>query len=88
VTALAAGAALGVTDAASSAVKDVYAGLKKLVTKRLADRPNAELVLARHQKSLETWRAPLMTELNQAGAAHDASLPAAAEALMRLSAYL
>ena len=36
VTALAAGAALGVKDAASSAVKDAYAGLKALVSKRLA----------------------------------------------------
>jgi len=84
VTALAAGAALGITDATSSAVKDAYAGLKKLVTKRLADRPDTELVLTRHQEAPETWRAPLMAELDQAGAAHDASLVAAAEALMRL----
>jgi hypothetical protein len=47
VTALAAGAALGVKDAASSAVKDAYAGLKALVGKRLAGRPDAEVVLAR-----------------------------------------
>ena len=49
VTALAAGAALGVTDAASSAVKDAYAGLKALVRKRFAGRPDAELVLAKHE---------------------------------------
>ena len=35
VTALAAGAALGVTDTASQTVKDAYAGLKALVRKRL-----------------------------------------------------
>ena len=35
VTALAAGAALGITDTASSAIKDAYAGLKALVKKRL-----------------------------------------------------
>ena len=46
VTALASGAALGVTDTASSAVKDAYAELKALVKKRLAGRPDAELVLA------------------------------------------
>jgi hypothetical protein len=84
VTALAAGAALGLTDTASSAVKDSYAGLKALVRRRLAGRPDAELVLARHEQTPETWQAPLMEELNQAGAGHDANLVAAAEALMRL----
>jgi hypothetical protein len=84
VTALAAGAALGVKDTVSSAVKDSYAGLKALVRKRLAGRPDAELVLVRHQETPETWRAPLMAELDQAGAGRDANLVAAAEALMRL----
>ncbi len=84
VTALAAGAVLGVKDTASAAVKDSYAGLKALVHRRLAGRPDAELVLARHLQAPDTWRAPLMAELDQAGAGHDANLVAAAEALMRL----
>lgn len=84
VTALATGAALGITDTASSAVKDAYAGLKALVRKRLGGRPDAELVLARHEEAPETWRAPLMAELDQAGADYDSGLVAAAEALMRL----
>ena len=84
VTALAAGAALGVTDAASSAVKDAYAGLKALVTKRLGGRPDAGLVLARHEKAPGTWQAPLMAELAEAGAADDADLVVAAQALMHL----
>jgi hypothetical protein len=84
VTALAAGAALGVTDTASSAVKDAYAGLKALVRKRLAGRPDAEVVLARHEQSPDTWRAPLLEELGQAGAASDPGLLAAAQALLRL----
>jgi RIP homotypic interaction motif len=84
VTALAAGAALGITDAASSAIKDAYAGLKALVMKQLGSRPDAELVLARHEQAPETWRAPLMAELDQARAGDDARLVAAAEALMRL----
>jgi hypothetical protein len=84
VTALAAGAALGVTDTASSAVKDSYAGLKALVRKRLAGRPDAELVLARYDKAPETWQAPLMAELAGAAADHDRDLVAAAEALMSL----
>lgn len=84
VTALATGAALGVTDSASSAVKDTYGGLKALVRKRLDGRPGAEVVLARHEQAPETWRALLMAELDQAGADQDLGLVAAAEALMRL----
>ena len=84
VTALAAGAALGITDTASSAIKDAYAALKTLVRKRLGGRPDAELVLAKHEQAPQTWRAPLRAELDEAGAGHDADLVAAAEALMHL----
>jgi hypothetical protein len=84
VTALAAGAASGVMDSASSAVKDAYAGLKALVRKRLAGRPDAELVLAGHERAPETWQAPLNAELAEAGAGHDLDLVAAAQALMML----
>lgn len=84
VTALAAGAALGITDTASSAVKDAYAALRALVKKRFAGRPDAELVLAKHEKAPETWQAPLRAELAGAGADHDLNLVAAAETLMSL----
>lgn len=84
VTALAAGTALGLKDTASSAVRDAYAGLKALVRKRLAGRPDAEVVLSRHEKAPETWQAPLMAELDEAGAGHDPDLVAAAQALMNL----
>jgi hypothetical protein len=46
VTALAAGAAPALQDGASAAVKDANARLKALVTKRFANRPKGELVLA------------------------------------------
>lgn len=84
VTALAAGAALGLKDSASSAVKDAYAGLRALVRKKLAGRPDAEVVLARHEKAPETWQAPLMAELAESGADRDRDLEAAAQALMNL----
>jgi hypothetical protein len=54
VTALAAGAVLGLKDAASAAVKDAYAGLKALVKKRFVGRPKGELVLAEHQVAPQT----------------------------------
>lgn len=84
VTALAAGAAAGLTDAASSAVKNAYDSLKALVRKRLAGRPNGELVLVKHEKNPGTWRAPLAAELDKAGASRDPDLIAAAHALMSL----
>jgi hypothetical protein len=85
VTALAAGAALGVKDAASSAVKDAYGALKALVKKRLAGRPDGELVLARHEQAPGTWQTPLEAELTAAGAGSDAELVAAAKTLMDLA---
>jgi hypothetical protein len=83
VTALAAGAVSGVTESASSAVKDAYASLKALVRKRLVGQPDAELVLARHEQAPETWQAPLAAVLGDAGADRDADLVAAAQALLR-----
>jgi hypothetical protein len=85
VTALAAGAALGVSDTASAMVTDAYAGLKALVKKRLGGGPGAELVLARHEQAPETWQAPLMAELAETGADGDRDLIAAAQALLDLA---
>jgi hypothetical protein len=84
VTALAAGAALGVQDTASAMIKDAYASLKAQVTKRLGGGPGAELVLAKHEQAPETWQAPLMAELAETGADGDRDLIAAAQALLDL----
>jgi len=84
VTALAAGAALGLQDTASAMVKDAYAGLKALVRRRLGGDQSAELVLSRHEQAPETWQAPLMAELARAGADGDGDLIAAAKALLDL----
>jgi hypothetical protein len=85
VTALAAGAALGVKDTASAAVKDAYSGLKVLVRNRLGGRQDAELVLAKHELAPETWQAPLMAELAEARADRDRELIAAAQAMLDLA---
>jgi hypothetical protein len=84
VTALVAGAALGAQDTVSAMVKDAYVGLKALVRKRLGGGPGAELVLAKHEKAPETWQAPLMAELAEAGADGDRDLIAAAQTLLDL----
>ncbi len=85
VTALAAGAALGVKDTASAAVKDAYEGLKSLVKKRLTGRRDGELVLARYEHAPESWKDPLAAELAAAGIGADAAVVAAAQAVMRLA---
>jgi hypothetical protein len=84
VTALAAGAALGVQDTMSAVVKDAYAGLKALVRKRLGGGHGADLVLTKHEQAPETWQAPLMAELAETGADGDRDLIAAAQALLDL----
>jgi hypothetical protein len=84
VTALAAGAAAGIQGAAASAVRDAYTGLKALVKKRFAGRPDSELILARYERAPETWQAPLAAELSGARADQDSDLVAAAQALMSL----
>jgi hypothetical protein len=84
VAALAAGAAAGLKDTASSAVADAYASLKALVSKRVANRPSAELALVKHETAPEIWQAPLAAELTEAGAGDEPGLVAAAQTLMRL----
>jgi hypothetical protein len=84
VTALAAGAALGLKDTASAAVMDAYRSLKRLVATRLAGRRDGELLLARNEEAPKVWEAPLAAELKAAGAAADPDLVAAAQVLMRL----
>src|ERR1700751_6134065 len=84
VTALAAGAASALQDGASAPVKDAYARLKAVVTRRFADRSKGELVLAEHEAAPQTWEKPLVVELSAAGAEGDADLVAAAQELMAL----
>src|SRR5262245_56290672 len=83
-TALVAGAALGVKDTASAAVTDAYQGLKALVRRKLAGRKDGERVLARHEQDPQIWDKPLAGELTAAGAGEDANLVAAAQQLMQL----
>lgn len=82
-TALAAGAGTGLTDAASSAVKDAYVTLKEALAERLRDRPAAEVALAEHDSNPDVWQAPLGQYLNEVGV--DQQLTQLAERLLQLS---
>ena len=84
VAALAAGAAAGVKDSASSAVKDGYASLRALAARRLSRHPRGEMVLDGHAEDPKTWEQPLAVELAAAKAAADQELIAAAHAFLSL----
>jgi hypothetical protein len=84
VGALAAGAATGLTDNATSAVKDAYAGLRELVRRRFAARPAAEMALIEHEKAPEVWQAPLTAALETTGAGGDEQIIEAARRVLTL----
>jgi hypothetical protein len=84
VAALAAGAAAGVGDTASQAIKDAYAGLKALIKRRFAGDAKAEETLADHDADPETYRKPMEKQLTESGTAEDPAVIEAAQKLMKL----
>jgi hypothetical protein len=82
--ALAAGAASGLGDSATGAVKDAYAGLRDLVRRRVAGRLVAQTALEEHERAPQVWQAPLSAELVAVGADTDAQIVAAAQRVMAL----
>jgi hypothetical protein len=83
-SALASGAAQGVADNVSEAVKSAYGRLKQLVSARFGGDKPAELALSEHAGDPETWHAPLAKALAASGAATDQAVIEAAQQLMAL----
>ena len=83
-TALVVGAAASAKDTTSQAVKDAYAGLKSLLSRLLADKPKAQIILDEHKADPQTYEKPLRKLLIEAHADQDADLFAAAERVMTL----
>ncbi|MBD3334556.1 MAG: hypothetical protein GF355_03485, partial [Candidatus Eisenbacteria bacterium] len=85
VTAVATGAALGLKPTAEQAVKDAYAGLKRLIVDRYGGRGDvAEAVEKVEAKQEADWpREMLREELDATGAAEDRELIQAAQARMK-----
>jgi hypothetical protein len=79
VAAVAAGAATGLTDAASTAVKDAYAGLKRLITDRYSD---IDLRPVEKKPDSEGRRLTLREDFEAAGAQDDDDLITAARELI------
>ena len=81
VTALAAGAAAGLTDTAAQAVKDAYAGLKRLIKGRYA-RAAAGVDVLETDPSSKDLQAFADKQLAASGAANDPDVQKLAQALL------
>ncbi|MFI1239266.1 hypothetical protein [Nocardia salmonicida] len=79
VSAIAAGALAGVGDTASQAVKDAYAGLKGLLSRKYAD---VDVSPVERKPDSESKRNSLVEDLDDAGAAGDVELLAPAQAVL------
>lgn len=84
VAALAAGAAAGITDTASSAIRDTYVGLKDLLAHRLAGRNQTREALDAHETDHGVWQARLGDDLAASGAATDQRILTAALQMLEL----
>jgi hypothetical protein len=82
VAALVAGGSEAVKETASKAVKDAYDGLKHLIQRRFHGNEAGEVALAKHAEKPEVWEPALREELENSGAADDAELVRAAQALV------
>jgi hypothetical protein len=78
VAAVAAGAAAGLKDSAADAVKQAYAGLKRL----LSERHGVDVVAVERKPDSEAKQASLKEDLSDAGAADDVELRDAARRLI------
>ncbi len=84
VTALAAGAAAGAQETASTVVKDAYTGLKTLIQQKFKGKPTAEIALTEHEKKPEVWKAPLEEGLKETSVDQDKEVIEAAQKVMSL----
>ncbi|MEU0886097.1 hypothetical protein ABZ345_46605 [Lentzea sp. NPDC005914] len=83
VTALTAGAAAGMKDTATAAVKDAYASLVRKVRRRLTgDEHGSAAIVDEHAADPQGRRSALVAALTEAGTADDQELLAAASELL------
>jgi hypothetical protein len=76
---------VGASEVAGQAVKDAYAGLKALLTRKFAGKQAAEVVLAEHEQQPETWREPMKAKLAENAVDQDEEILEAARKLLELA---
>ncbi len=84
VATLAAGAIAATKDTASQAIKDAYAGLKALIQRRFANKPEGQTALEQHEQKPQVWEAPLADALKEVGADQDQDIIGAVQHLKNL----
>jgi hypothetical protein len=83
-TALVAGAIAGTQSTAAEGIKDTYHGLKALIQRKFAGKPDAELALLKHEEKPEIWKEPLKEALIEATADQDEQIIKEAQKLIEL----
>lgn len=84
VAALAAGVSRGLGDNATSAVKDAYASLRTVLSRKFGS-DKAEQVVEEHAEDPETYDKPVAKVIRESGAADDEQVLAAARRLLELT---
>lgn len=72
----------GTAKAAGDAAPDAYKGLKALIQKKFAGKPEAEMALAQHEEKPKIWEAPLKEALAESAVDKDEEILKAAQALL------
>jgi hypothetical protein len=83
IAALAAGALAGTRETASQAIKDAYAGLKKLIRRRFDGNREAEAELDQWERQPADHQVQLTQHLGAVGADRDDELIRAAQAVLQ-----
>ena len=84
VTALAAGATAGITDAASAMITDTYKSFRALLSKWFKGSGNSEQIIDEHAKDPDTYSKPAIKVVRESGAATDPEVIEAARKLLEL----
>ena len=84
-TALATGASVAAKDTASDIIKDTYRGLKALVQRKFADKPEAQVLVEKHEQEPDKVKESLGQELLQSKISDDAEVLKKAKELLELT---
>lgn len=77
--------ATGAAKAAGDTVPDAYKALRELIKRKFASKPQAEMVLAEHEKDPETYEVPLKKKLVEADVDKDEEILKKAQELLKLA---
>ena len=73
----------GTAKAAGDAAPDAYNGLKALIQKKFAGKPEAEMALTKHEEKPKVWEEPLKEALTESGVDKDEEILKMAQELLK-----